>query len=204
MSDRPNEANSRESAPRSRPPPVLSPSSYRADSDDRPYLTYLEREIDDAIGREPKDVARAAVLIYDLCRVAGHTEEAAYLQEVFDRPALVLFQLSVLLRNVRRTPGGPPEGLLRDALVQVDDLLRFVRMSLDGETDPLLAPALVEFGDGIDTALRDGTTADLEACIDHLTNYVNDFFFDRLTARPALRSYVVGVELGISGTMERW
>ena len=203
MTERGNGTNGRGTARRETDSRPLTAPSLGAvpEGARRAYRAHLEREIDGVIGREPKDVARAAVLLYDLCRVEGRAEEAAYLERILDRPAVVLFQLSVLLRSLRRTSGGPPGETLREARVQTDDLLRLVLLSLEGDSDPLIVAALLELHDRLEEADRSGRTDALVASINRLSRHVNDFFFDRLTALPPLREYVVNVELGLPPVM---
>ncbi len=165
------------------------------------YQLHLEREINRVMGREPKDLARAAVLLYDLCRVVGHTEEAEYLERIFDRPAIVLYQLSVLLRSLHWSLGDAPKQTFQEATTRTDDLLRLVLVSLEGGDDPSIVTALLDLRGRLQEASDSGRTDGLSYSINHLTQHVNDFFFDRLTALPTLREYVVSVELGLPPVM---
>ena len=194
MTERAEDRNSSGVAPL---PPVGEVSGWACQA----YVEHLEREIDGVIGREPKNVARAAVLLYDLCRVTGHAEEAAYLEQVFDRPGIVLFQLSVLLRSVQPALLGSPDAALHEAAVQVGDLLRLVLLALEGVDDPAIVDALFDLHDSLEEAERSGRPEAFASSVNHLTQHINDFFFDRLTALPALREYVVSVELGLPPAM---
>ncbi len=162
------------------------------------YIADLESQVSALIGAEPKDFARAAVLLYDICRLKGQDEEAQHLIGIFDLPAMVLYQTLHLVRALDPTDGAPTPEEVNRALTGADDLIRLVIMALEGDTTADIVGQMLDWRDAIS---RIGKHPELSAAIsragDRLTHVVNAFFFDRLTAMPTLRDYVVGLELGI-------
>ncbi len=162
------------------------------------YLTDLEEQVRELVGREPKDFARAAVLIYDICRLRGRDAEAEYLSRVFDLPAMVLYQVPPLLRAVCRADEAPAPCTRDSVLDRIDDLTRLVIITLEGDANADVVQRLRDLryvvATGTDAAERSSAIA---SASDRLAHLVNAFFFDRLTAMPTLRDYVVDLELGM-------
>ena len=98
------------------------------------YLADLELQVRDLISTEPKDFARAAVLLYDFCRLEGRDEEAQHLVGVFDLPAMVLYQTLHLVRAIDPADGAATQGEIDAALTRADDLIRLAILALEGDT----------------------------------------------------------------------
>ncbi|MFV1970787.1 MAG: hypothetical protein ACC683_07265 [Acidimicrobiia bacterium] len=162
------------------------------------YLTALEEQVRELVGREPKDFARAAVLIYDICRLRGRHAEAEYLSEAFDLPAMVLYQVPPLLRAVHRADEAPAPRTRDSVLDRIDDLTRLVILTLEGDANADVVQRLRDLRDAVAMApdAEDRSSA-IASAGDRLAHLVNAFFFDRLTAMPTLRDYVVDLELGM-------
>ncbi|MCL1692886.1 MAG: hypothetical protein M3096_04305 [Actinomycetia bacterium] len=158
----------------------------------------LEDRVRELVGREPKDFARAAVLIYDIFRLSDERGLTREIARVFDLPAMVLYQVPPLVRSIHRL-GPTPSTATRDAaLERIDDLCRLVIMALDGDADADVVERLVDLRKAVSKTPTDPERPEaVAAAANRLTNLVNAFFFDRLTAMPVLRNYVVGLELGL-------
>ena len=161
------------------------------------YIADLESQVRDTIATEPKDFARAAVLMYDICRLKGRDEEAQYLIGVFDLPAMVLYQTQHLVRAVDGNSAATPDEL-DSAVTRADDLIRLVILALEGDTTADIVRQMLDWRDAISRiGEHPERAAALSRAGDQLTHIVNAFFFDRLTAMPTLRDYIVSLELGI-------
>jgi len=159
------------------------------------YVADLESQLNVLVGTEPKDFARAAVLLYDICRVEGRDEEARYLSGIFDLPAMVLYQTLHLVRSV---DGDVTPDEMGKALTRADDLIRLVILALEGDTTADMVRQMVDMRDAISRIGGDPErAAAVSRAADRLTHLVNAFFFDRLTAMPTLRDYIVSRELGL-------
>jgi hypothetical protein len=180
--------------PRRLTPPAGRVPAHLRDS----YIADLESQVSELIGTEPKDFARAAILLYDICRLEGQDEEAQHLIGVFDLPAMVLYQTLHLVRAVDPADGAATPDEVNRALTRADDLIRLVILALEGDTSADIVRQMLDWRDAIS---RIGEHPERSTAIsragDRLTHIVNAFFFDRLTAMPTLRDYIVGLELGI-------
>ncbi len=158
----------------------------------------LENQIRELVGTEPKDFARATILIYDVLSLRDEPEQALAITRIFDLPAVVLFQVPPLVRMILQMDPTPAPVDLDAAVERIEDLSHLVIMALDGDTDADIVRQLVDLGEAVRTPPQDPRRAEtISAAAARLTHHVNAFFFDRLTAIPALRSYVVGLELGL-------
>ncbi|MCL1598979.1 MAG: hypothetical protein M3094_07330 [Actinomycetia bacterium] len=162
------------------------------------YIADLDDRVRELVGSEPKDFARAAILIYDIFWHGDEPEKALEIGNVFDLPAMVLFQVPPLVRAIHRMGPTPPTATRAAALEQIDDLIRLVIMVLGGESDAEVLRRLDDLRHAL-SATQEGSDRyeAVTAVADHLSHLVNAFFFDRLTAIPAVRNYVVGLELGL-------
>lgn len=162
------------------------------------YVSALEARVCELIGSEPKDFARAAVLIYDIFRLRDENEEAEQIARLFDLPAMVLFQVPPLVRSIDQMGRTLPSKASGGVLERIDDLNRLVIMALDGDDNVDVVRRLLDLREAISETHRDRTQSEaVSVAGDRLIHLVNAFFFDRLTAIPELRDYVVGLELGL-------
>jgi len=162
------------------------------------HVADLEDRVRELIGSEPKDFARAALLIYDIFRLRDEHEEARQIGRLFDVPAMVLFQVPPLLATIDRMGHTPPSATRDTVLGHIDDLNRLVIMALDGDADADVVTRLADLREVVSQTCGDRVRPEaVSAAAERLTHLVNAFFFDRLTAIPALRDYVVGLELGL-------
>ena len=162
------------------------------------YITDLESQVRETIATEPKDFARAAVLLYDICRLKGRDEEAQYLVGIFDLPAMVLYQTQHLVRAVDGPNRAATPEELDSAVTRADDLIRLVILALEGDTTADIVRQMLDWRDAISRiGEHPEPAAAMSRAGDRLTHIVNAFFFDRLTAMPTLRDYIVSLELGI-------
>ncbi|VAW07291.1 hypothetical protein MNBD_ACTINO01-2153 [hydrothermal vent metagenome] len=162
------------------------------------HIADLEDQIRELVADEPKDFAKATILIYDVFRLRDEPEQALEVARLLDLPAVVLFQVPPLVRAILEMGPTPTTATLDAALERIDDLGHLVIMVLDGDTDADIVRQLVDLSEAVRTPLQDPRRVEtISAAADRLTHHVNAFFFDRLTAIPELRTYVVGLELGL-------
>lgn len=162
------------------------------------YVADLQDQVRELVASEPKDFARATILIYDIFRLRDERESAREMADLFDLPAIVLFQVPSLVRSIHLMDPTSASAIRIAAMEQIADLTRLVIMALDGEADAAIVCRLVDLSEAIATAHEDPDRLEnVTAAADRLTHLVNAFFFDRLTVRPALRDYIVQLELGL-------
>lgn len=154
------------------------------------YVSQLQKEVKKYLTKQ-LNYGKAAKRMYNIFRLTGRYEEAAYVRELFDEPATALYQVWSLLRtidDVVQSPGSIP----REALTaQADNLLVTVIRALEGVEEEELARMLIQLREvlGHDVP-REQWTAQVEAARAEVINLVNNFFQARLTAIPAIRAFM--------------
>ena len=141
-------------------------------------------------GKDP-NYGKAAKRMYNVFRLTGRYAEAAYLRELFDEPATVLYQVAALIRTLdearptgrhvrlrddrqagRRADHVRHRGPRRPAEAEMVRLLLAVRSNLRGRRGSA------------------GRSAEVDEVKDEALRAVNDYFERRLTAVPEIKAYL--------------
>ena len=157
------------------------------------YVQQLEKEVRKYLGKSA-NYGKAAKRMYNIFRLTGRYEEAAFVRELFDEPATALYQVWSLIRtidDVVNDPGSIPRQALLD---QADKLVLSVVDALEGEQETEIVRSLLK----LRGALSDDQTADawkraVETTRAEVINLVNNFFHDRLTGFPPVQAYIISV-----------
>jgi hypothetical protein len=153
------------------------------------YVAALEKEVRKHLTGKDPNVGKAAKRMYNIFRLDGRYVEAAFLREIFDEPATALYQVYSVVRTIEEAVDGDSTVdpvAVRD---QVDRAIIEVIRALEGvEEEEIVAQLLrlrdgVTGPDGIDPAVAEEARA-------RLLNLVNNFFYEKMTALPELRSYI--------------
>ena len=161
-------------------------------------IEQLESQVRTWVSHEPKDFGRAASQMYNIFRLRGLPEEAAYLRDLFDEPATLLYQAGSMLHAIDAALDFDSPLDASSVLDQVDVLIATAARTIDDDEDAEIVTHLLLLRDIV--GQEPGTGGRLEAIAtarEKVTHLVNDFFYDRLTALPSLRDYVVKMELGM-------
>jgi hypothetical protein len=152
------------------------------------YVAQLEKEVHKYLTKD-LNYGKAAKRMYNVFRLTGRYEEAAYLRELFDEPTTVLYQVWTLIRTIDDA-AQPDAGIPTEALVeQTDKLILEVVRSLDDDREAAIVKELLQLRDGLaETGAADSQP--VEAARAHVINLVNNFFHERLTAVPTIREYI--------------
>ena len=87
--------------------------------------------------------------MYNVFRLTGRFEVAAYVRELFDEPAALLYQVSALLDGLVDL-GSSSSAIDRETLTQqVDDLIRSVTTAVEGLLETDLVMSLIRLRDDI-------------------------------------------------------
>ncbi len=158
------------------------------------YVARLRKEVAKYVAHDPRNYGKAAKRMYNIFRLSGRYEEAAFLRELFDEPATVLYQVWSVLRTLEEAsvPGSPiTKGVV---LAQLDDLIVHVVRVLEGEQEEAIVRELLTLRDTIGREDRlDARSASVEAARAEVINLVNNFFRDKLTGYPAIAEYLAEV-----------
>ncbi|MGI9610771.1 MAG: hypothetical protein ACR2NL_10810, partial [Acidimicrobiia bacterium] len=155
------------------------------------YVEALQHEVSKYVAGEPKNYGKAAKRMYNIFRLNGSYEEAAYLRELFDEPTAVLYQVGAVVRTLDEA-SRPGSAIDRHTLLgHLDDLVLDVVKTLDGEKEVEVVRQLLRLRaaitDGDELAMQSSAVAAARA---ELTNIVNNFFYDKLTGLPSIASYL--------------
>jgi hypothetical protein len=159
------------------------------------YVRQLEKEVRKYLGKSA-NYGKAAKRMYNIFRLTGRYEEAAFVRELFDEPATALYQVWSLIRtidDVVHDPGSIPRQALLD---QADKLVLSVVEALEGEQETEIVRSLLR----LRSALSDDRSGEawetyVEATRAEVINLVNNFFHERLTGYPPVREYIDSVQV---------
>ena len=163
------------------------------------YCEALEKEVHHYLG-DP-NYGKAARRMYNLFRMNGRYAEAAYIRELFDEPASMLYQVWSLIRTMEEAvdPASPMD--VQTALNQADQLVINVVGALDGGEESEVVKALLALRDSMSHhASGEGWTAEVEGARARVINLVNSFFHERLVGLPAIAEYMAQVPAGGTAT----
>ena len=157
------------------------------------YVAQLEHEVQKYLS-SPENYGKAAKRMYNVFRLTGWYEEAAYIRELFDEPTSVLYQVASLIRTLDEA-AGPESAVSPETLAaQTDSLIGAVERTVQGEVGAEIAQRLTRLRESL-LADRDASTRtqDVVAAKDQVSGIVNAFFRDRLAAVPAISEYMAKV-----------
>ncbi len=166
------------------------------------YVAQLEKEVRKYVGHEPRNYGKAAKRMYNVFRLSGRYEEAAFLRELFDEPTAVLYQVHAVLRTVEEA-AEPGSAISVDTLLaQVDALILEVLRALEGPEEEEIVRLVLQLRDTLSREGQEGLrSAAVEGARDRVINLVNNFFHDKLVGLPAIAAYLE--EMG-AGELRRW
>lgn len=176
--------------------PVFSKLAKHVSSDALDdYVRQLEKEVNKYLGQQP-NYGKAAKRMYNIFRLTGRYEEAAYVRELFDEPTTALYQVWSLIRtidDVMKDPGSIPHDVV---LQQTDGLILTVVQSLEGDEEAEIVRYLLRLRGALDEEnMDDRWKAHVATARAEVINLVNNFFHERLTAVPAIRTYIENVQV---------
>jgi hypothetical protein len=154
------------------------------------YVAQLEREVDKYVTKD-LNYGKAAKRMYNIFRLTGRYQEAAYLRELFDEPATMLYQVWALIRTMDEAsqPGSPIS--MDNVLAQADQLILGVIQALEGDEEVEIVRYLLRLRDGLSRQeVGRELTVECEAARAEVINIVNNFFHDKLTGMPEIKGYM--------------
>jgi hypothetical protein len=158
------------------------------------YVAQLEREVKKYVTKDI-NYGKAAKRMYNIFRLTGRYQDAAYLRELFDEPAAMLYQVWALIRTIEEACE-PGSTVSREAVVsQTDELILAVTRALEGEKEVEIVRYLLRLRDSVASCGAHDIAADqILAARDEVINLVNNFFYERLTAVPTIQSYIESLQ----------
>ncbi len=155
------------------------------------YVTQLENEVRKYLKIESPNYGKAAKRMYNVFRLSGRHQEAAFVRELFDEPTTILYQVWSLITALDNAtqPGAtiPLEAVRR----QVDALVLEVIKTLEGAEESEIVAALQTMSRTLETQeLTEERAAQVAGARARVINVVNTFFHDKLNAVPTIRDYM--------------
>ncbi len=160
------------------------------------YVSQLEQEVR-KYTTEHINYGKAAKRMYNVFRLNGHYVEAAYLRELFNEPATVLYQIAALLRTVDEAslPGSDisPETIGE----QLDTLIVEVVDVLEGEKEKEIVKRLLHLRSLLsDKQAVQARDQEVVVAQGEVMDLVNDFFYQRLIVMPSIKAYLDSFQAG--------
>jgi hypothetical protein len=156
------------------------------------YVQQLRHEVIKYSRHDPRNFGKVAKRLYNIFRLTGRWPEAAFIRELFDEPAALLYQVGSLLDTLDEAVTNQV-ALDRNALIdQVDGLIRAVVRVCEGPTEEKIVDALLKLRDDLTGrrdlgAARDELLADSYGLVGEL---VNQYFHERLLLMPEITEYL--------------
>jgi hypothetical protein len=179
--------------------PLFCKISQQMDPDAlRKYVIRLDGEIRKYSFGDHANYGKVAKRLYNVFRLTGRFEAAAYIRELFDEPAALLYQVSALLDGLIDL-GGSGGVFDRETLTQqIDDLIRDVTSAAEGPVEVDLVMSLIRIRDDVTgrRTLGSGWEATLREMQADIGGIVNTYFEERLRAIPQVDAYIDMLILG--------
>jgi hypothetical protein len=154
------------------------------------YIAQLEKEVNKYLTGEV-NYGKAAKRMYNIFRFTGRYEEAAFVRELFDEPATVLYQVWALIRTIDDTVSEQHDIPQETLLAQADQLILSVVDALEGAQESEIVRHLLDLRDSLARKAEPKTwSSQVETVRAEVINVVNNFFFERLTALPSINAYI--------------
>jgi hypothetical protein len=154
------------------------------------YVAALQHEIKKYLTKDI-NYGKVAKRLYNIFRLTGRYPEAAFLRELFDEPATMLYQVWSLIRTIDDATQ-PDSGItMQFVLDQADELILAVVKALEGEQETEVVRYLLRLRDSL-ARQRSGQALipEAEAARAEVINLVNNFFYEKLVALPVIQQYM--------------
>lgn len=154
------------------------------------YVAALEKEVRKYVTTSP-NYGKAAKRMYNIFRLTGRYQEAAYLRELFDEPTTMLYQVWSLIRTIDDTFNSASDIPLETLFGQADQLILMVVDALEGEQESEIVKRLLRLRSILsrETAGKE-LSPQAEAARDEVINLVNNFFYEKLVGVPGIKLYI--------------
>jgi hypothetical protein len=171
--------------------PIFSKLAKQVSSDALDhYVSQLEHEVNKYLNKDV-NYGKAAKRMYNIFRLTGRYEEAAYLRELFDEPASMLYQVWSLIRTIDDCVNPTSPITAEQLQAQADQLIVAVVDALEGEQEVEIVRRLLRLRDSLDQVqTNQQLTPQAEAARAEVINIVNNFFYERMTAVPTIKEYI--------------
>ena len=156
------------------------------------YVKQLEGEVRKYLTKD-LNYGKVAKRMYNIFRLTGRYPEAAFLRELFDEPATILYQVWSLTRTIDDAYSAGSSISQEQLTAAADRLIMDVIKALEGEQESEIVAHLLKLRDALARPEAGNTlTAEAEAARAELINVVNNFYYTRLVGMPTIKAYMDG------------
>ncbi len=160
------------------------------------YVEALEGEVRKYLTKH-LNYGKAAKRMYNVFRYSGRHLEAAFVRELFDEPATILYQVWSLIVTLENATQPGTSISIDTVQEQADTLILEVAKALEGDEEAEIISALLRLRRTLERqATGQERTAEVEAAQNLVVNQVNTFFRDRLRGVPTIRDYIDDIQGG--------
>lgn len=158
------------------------------------YVERLEGEVRKYL-TDHVNYGKAAKRMYNVFRLSGKHLEAAYVRELFDEPATILYQVWSLLSNLENATQPGSSIPIADVQALADSLILDVIEALEGEEETEIVKSILQLRQSLELQdTGESRVAEVEAAQMRVINVVNTFFHDKLTGMPTIKEYIDGIQ----------
>ncbi|MBC1223240.1 hypothetical protein GNF10_06200 [Nostoc sp. UCD121] len=161
------------------------------------YVAVLEKEVKKYVKQgKHLNYGKAAKRMYNIFRLNGRYEEAAFLRELFDEPTALLYQVHALMGTVQQARDNSAVFDLDSVLNQADELIVAAVKVLEGEEELEIVRHLLRLYRSL-CRQESGTPlgSEVEVAQAEVMKIVNNFFYEKMTALPTIKAYIEGTQV---------
>jgi len=154
------------------------------------YVERLEEEVHKYLTKH-LNYGKAAKRMYNVFRLSGRHVDAAFVRELFDEPATILYQVWSLISTLENATKPGSSIPIEDVQAQADALVLEVVQALDGDAEAELVKSLLELRQTLEGQnTGEARSAEVEAAQTQVVNLINTFYRDRLVVMPSIKDYI--------------
>ena len=154
------------------------------------YVSQLEKEVNKYLTKDI-NYGKAAKRMYNVFRLTGRYQEAAFLRELFDEPTSMLYQVWALIRTMDECSQPDSNIPIENVQAQADQLIISVVDALEGDQETTVVRYLLRLRDGLEDQKSGQPLKDeVEVARAEVINIVNNFFYEKLTGHPTIKVYI--------------
>lgn len=155
------------------------------------YVAQLQKEVKKYVAEDHLNYGKAAKRLYNIFRLNGQYEEAAFLRELFDEPAALLYQVHALVRTIQEATEDCSAFDIDQILDQTEELILGAIKALEGEGEIEIVRPLLSLFRCISRQQEDTPLApQVDAIRSEIMNIVNNFFYEKMSALPVIKAYL--------------
>lgn len=159
------------------------------------YVKALEGEVHKYVTKQV-NYGKAAKRMYNIFRLTGQYSEAVFLRELFDEPASMLYQVWSVIRTLDDAIGAEAPFETEQLINQTEDLMMEVIRVMEDAREAEIIKRILRFRDAIHNMHSyEMLSAEAQAARDEVLNVVNNFFFEKMTAIPEIKTYIDNIQM---------